>query len=65
MRALRDAVFLPIGGMMMFGDGDYMHLARLARDESTCSKKQLGCTLVFTRDGKFRVYDPEETQDGK
>lgn len=44
---------------------DYMHLARLARDESTCSKKQLGCALVFTRCGKFRVYDPEDIQDGK
>ena len=50
---------------MMFGDRDYMHLARLARDESTCSKRKLGCALVFTRGGKFRVYDPEETQDGK
>lgn len=50
--------------MMMFGERDYMYLVRLARDESTCSKKQLGCALVFTRDGKFRVYDPEETQDG-
>ncbi len=49
---------------MMFGDGDYMHLARLARDESTCSKRQPGCALVFTRGRKFRVYDPEETQDG-
>ena len=46
-------------------DKDYMHLARLARDESTCSKRKLGCALVFTRGGKFRVYDPEETQDGK
>lgn len=55
----------PLGGMMMFGDRDYLHLARLARDESTCSKKQPGCALVFTRDGKFRVYDPRETQDGK
>jgi hypothetical protein len=46
-------------------DKDYMHLARLAKDESKCSKKQLGCALVFTMGGKFRVYYPEETQDGK
>lgn len=37
---------------MMSEDRDYMHLAKLARDESTCSRKQLGCALVFTRGRK-------------
>lgn len=56
MRALWDAIFVPVGGMMMpLDDRDYMHLARLARDESTCSKKQLGCALVFTRGRKGHV----------
>lgn len=36
-------------------DKEYMYLARLARDESTCSKKQLGCALVFTRGRKGHV----------
>jgi hypothetical protein len=51
--------------MIPLENKDSMDLARLARDESSCSKKQLGCALVFTRGGKFSVYDPEETQDGK
>jgi hypothetical protein len=59
-------LFVPAGCMMIPPeDKDYMHLARLAKDESKCSKKQLGCALVFTMGGKFRVYYPEETQDGK
>jgi|GEM_PF-1015615 len=59
-------LFVPVLCMMIpIEYKDYMQLARLARDESTCSKKQFGCALVFTRGGKFRVYDPEETQDGK
>jgi deoxycytidylate deaminase len=36
-------------------DGDYMELARQASMDSTCKKKQLGCTLVFTRGRKGYV----------
>jgi deoxycytidylate deaminase len=40
---------------MMSEDSDYMHLAKLARDESTCSREQFGCLLVFTRGRKGHI----------
>ncbi len=56
MRTLRDAVFGSAGVLMTpIEDKEYMYLARLAIDESTCSKKQLGCTLVFTRGRKGHI----------
>ncbi len=36
-------------------DADYMDLAKLAGDESTCGKKKLGCVLVFTRGRKGHI----------
>ncbi len=38
--------------LSQFGDREYMQLAKLAANDSTCGKKHLGCVIVFVRGRK-------------